>query len=924
MFWAKATKGAVGGLPVLSLEDHLIDVMEVARYLLSAQNPLRGNIEYAIGHELSQEEHSALIYGVALHDVGKYALPFQVKIGFGDLPDLRRALYIALRNRIRRELPKDRRSRDDLPEILGEDRAFREENRNTLSEHHSLSASFLADIPNGSITDSAVRDALFPGLNDAGWRGVANTMGATMAHHGGPIAPGPATELFWRAPEGFEHWDPIAALRSGSERIRHELGASPEELRVGFEKIAEWPSEAFAFLLGFTVMADWLGSDQRFFPIARPDSFSRKDAVAASAMRVAAGRSYPDIAALETAMRRLRTGIDHKFAEMELRDSQKAVLNCVLPSKGDVLLLEEETGQGKTMAAVLLWARLARERKVSGLTFLVPTKAAAKKLFSDDVSQIVAAFAPDTVPVLALPGYRDLLPPGHEMGPEELQPPHGVSSDPEEWARTQRHRAFAGLVSVGTVDQLMMAALPVKFGHLRSVCVAPNLLVIDEIHASDAYMNVLIEEIIRRHSALGGVTLLMSATLGEQARRNFIGMHSERAIEVPYPLLASSSRQRELIELPPASERPQKEFVFKIATGDAAAEVAREHALLGRRVLVIRNSVREAIATTTALEQMQTSGDLPTGCLFHVVYNGEKVYVPHHSRFAPADRKMLDEAIGEFLRPGLPPSPRIVVATQTAEQSLDIDVDVLVTDPCPMDCLLQRMGRVWRRISARKPDGIERPLGMEHPEVVLLEADISSIGESGNVANVGPDGAYDTLITAATLSLIKNAVKADRKLCVPKDCRQLVEQVLDPKESVELAAAYFDPNRVELWKQIQLSRESLEREIAYGVVYRWNAYPSEKDAHKPYDRGASAGKAHQERIATRLGLSDVPVMVGKGHVSALGNEIRSLSLPGNLAQHVVPPKEPIDLLKVSEGTYEFELGGRAWSYSRHGLVRMRK
>ncbi|MCM8832858.1 MAG: hypothetical protein NC816_02920, partial [Candidatus Omnitrophica bacterium] len=42
--------------------------------------------------------------------------------------------------------------------------------------------------------------------------------------------------------------------------------------------------------------------------------------------------------------------------------------------------------------------------------------------------------------------------------------------------------------------------------------------------------------------------------------------------------------------------------------------------------------------------------------------------------------------------------PKILVSTQVVEASLDIDADVLFTEIAPMDSLIQRMGRVMRRI----------------------------------------------------------------------------------------------------------------------------------------------------------------------------------------------------------------------------------
>jgi CRISPR-associated endonuclease/helicase Cas3 len=60
-----------------------------------------------------------------------------------------------------------------------------------------------------------------------------------------------------------------------------------------------------------------------------------------------------------------------------------------------------------------------------------------------------------------------------------------------------------------------------------------------------------------------------------------------------------------------------------------------------------------------------------------------------HSRFTFFDRRILERRIFDY--------PKIVVATQVVEVSLDIDYDVLFTEACYLDSLVQRAGRINRR-----------------------------------------------------------------------------------------------------------------------------------------------------------------------------------------------------------------------------------
>jgi len=112
---------------------------------------------------------------------------------------------------------------------------------------------------------------------------------------------------------------------------------------------------------------------------------------------------------------------------------------------------------------------------------------------------------------------------------------------------------------------------------------------------------------------------------------------------------------------------------------ERAARIARDAAQAGARVLLIRNTVQAAVETWQAVQ------DLGAGDLLLQVAGGPAL---HHGRFAAEDRALLDGAVERALaRDRRSSSGCIVVGTQTLEQSLDIDADFLVTDPCPMDVL---------------------------------------------------------------------------------------------------------------------------------------------------------------------------------------------------------------------------------------------
>lgn len=178
---------------------------------------------------------------------------------------------------------------------------------------------------------------------------------------------------------------------------------------------------------------------------------------------------------------------------------------------------------------------------VSGMYFAVPTRAAARQPHGRIDAALRRAYGPDAPEaVLAIPGMiRAGAAAGRALPDWQVLWDDRPAPAPARWAAEHATRFLSATVAVGTVDQAMLAALQVKHAHLRGSALSRSLLVIDEVHASDAYMTAVIERLLRGHLDAGGHALLMSATLGARARARWLDEPQLPALEdakcAPYP-----------------------------------------------------------------------------------------------------------------------------------------------------------------------------------------------------------------------------------------------------------------------------------------------------------------------------------------------------------------------------------------------------
>lgn len=733
----------------------------------------------------------------------------------------------------------------------------------------------------------------------------AAPLDAIMAHHGHLPAPSCLDPRLWHPVGGY---DPVEACRELVDAIHSwcPLAFEPPEPPA-------WTAPFGHAFAGLLTLADWLGSDAAVFRFPEQD-------VPDGRLRYAWAleRAHDRLSALQITPTALReagsarpwdwAGMFPKLAEPTF--AQRAMLGLAwpAPAQGRVCLIEAETGSGKTEAALVHFLDLFRRGEVDGMYLALPTRAAAAQIQTRVACSLQRLLGTAAAVGLAVPGYLPVEPENAALpDPSALLPDEAHNSMRDAlWAAERPKRYLAGWAMVGTIDQLLMGGLRVRHAQLRSAAMLRLLLVIDEVHASDVYMTAILRNLLAQHRAAGGHALLMSATLGSAARtrllaptRGPVAMPAfEDAVATPYPAVWAGSAGAPIAAAEDAPVTKTVTVVLEPEWRETTTVVGRaiEAARRGARVLVVRNSVRLAAATHQALEA--EAPDLAFG----VPDGGDGlVRCPHHARFAREDRLLLDRALEGVLGKDAPRDRgRVVVTTQTAEQSLDIDADLLITDLCPADVLLQRIGRLHRHRRER-PDGYAAPMVIV---VAPAEGELEGcIRDNGEVRDppLALGLVYPDLIGVVAT---RRALAARPVLQIPRDNRPLVEAASHPGHLEALAQALGGA-----WQR------------HWGAVLGVQGAHAQAAAHACLDWAGPIlplPSGLDERITTRLGLDDRAVELPDGTIGPFRRPISVITVPGRWLQGVTGDAVA-QADSGHDGVLTVTLGGRRFTCDRLGL-----
>ncbi|MTH95647.1 CRISPR-associated helicase Cas3' [Roseibium sp. RKSG952] len=567
---------------------------------------------------------------------------------------------------------------------------------------------------------------------------------------------------------------------------------------------------------------------------------------------------------------------------------------------GSLAIFESETGSGKTETSIAHFGRLLELGLVDGCFFALPTRTSAAQIHGRVRWAVDKMFGNGRVPVtLAVPGYLT----GGSTG-EEIIKSDNASPGPENWHAEMSKRYLASRFAVGTVDQILLSAMHAKHSTLRWSSFGRSLLIVDEVHASDAYMTRILAEVVERHVNRGGHAFLMSATLGSIAAQRFISRTAiatfssptlKEATALPYPCIRHViAGKLTTTPLPPVGRRKSVRIVTRNIMKNAAdvAELAAGHVRKGARVLVIRNTVRECVAVQKHLEKL-----LPPE---NILRTSNGTNVPHHGRFATEDRVEIDQAIERAFGKNSKRDAVVAVGTQTIEQSLDIDADILITDICPMDVLLQRLGRLHRHTQRMRPEGFEIPTAI----ALVPDHDLSDFTKKAD-HGIGTDRAYEQVTQVA---ITRKEIERRGMLVTPDDNRELVEACTHP-ESIERFVSenpdYEQQNSkaegYELARQTAAQSGLRDRDWRYG------------------DHVSDIPK----NAASRIGDHGIRLEFKRPCESVLGFNVRGVAIPSYLNKSSPEGLDVVEGLVVTNPCgIEFRVGADLFFYGRYGLEKL--
>ncbi|GAB2723030.1 CRISPR-associated helicase Cas3' [Kitasatospora kifunensis] len=560
------------------------------------------------------------------------------------------------------------------------------------------------------------------------WRRPAGAQFAVVVggHHGVPPEDPQITALR-RRPELLHGSGPAEALWQSVQAELLELCAQQAGV---VERLADWrqvqlPQAVQVLLSALVIVADWIASNRTLFPYvsAAGETGEAERAQAAWDQLDLPGPWQPAAPPSDTTeLFAARFDLPEGAKPRPVQEAAARIARTM--AAPGLLIVEAPMGEGKTEAALAATEVLAARSGAGGVFFALPTMATSNAMFPRLLDWLDRVPAPAGQQLSVLLAHskaalnrdfnqlrtargRSRLVSVEMDGAEELPRPGGeLRSAPAELVAHQwlsgRKKGMLSSFVAGTIDQLLFAGLKSRHLALRHLALAGKVVVIDEAHAYDAFMNCYLDRVLEWLGAYRVPVVVLSATLPAGRRAELAAAYAGASVQEQayaalatteaYPLITAVAPGHAPVQDQPAASGRASEVQVEALSDDLDVLTNRLASELvdGGCVLVVRNTVNRVLETAEALRKRF----------------GATAVTVAHARFVDADRAVKDEDLLARFGPmkaclAARPHRHIVVASQVAEQSLDVDFDLLVTDLAPIDLLLQRTGRLHRHSRVR-------------------------------------------------------------------------------------------------------------------------------------------------------------------------------------------------------------------------------
>ena len=736
--WAKK-KEKDGIFYWLSLKRHLEDTREIMGLLWEHWLSEGQRVYITKSMKVEEDEAKSLAMFVgAIHDIGKATPAFQIQRGFQNSEDLDFLLLEKL----------ERKGFSGIKDLELTDRG---------KTPHAYAGEVICRLA---------------GMN----RGIASIIGA---HHGIPMKENYNLTSFIEAYTANFYQE-----EKEDSPICKKWKATQEELlswaleNCGYknvENLPRCPKPTQLLLSGLLIMADWIASNEDYFPLFSLQNEDSQELCGAIAKQEDRKKEETQISErVESAW--LKWTQNQTWEATQLFDAKQAYQNSFhfmprdfqekvfteIAGAEDIglVILEAPMGCGKTEAALMTAEQLAGKQQCAGVFFGLPTQASSNGIFPR-VESWVDSLGQENQEKLSLRLSHGKAALNEEFQTLSRNCSEGIDSDGEktkyvyvnEWF-SGRKKAMLDDFIVGTVDHLLLMALKQKHLMLRHLGFSKKVVIIDEVHAYDAYMGQYLYMVLQWLGAYKVPTIILSATLPIERRKDLMKYYLKgRGIKEKdignfdflktesYPLL-TFSKGSEVESFSDFQEEKEKKVTLYQLDEENLVDTVKSLSKNGAVIGIIVNTVGRAQRITKDLLEA-----FP-----------EEVHLLH-SRFIDTDRiKKEKELLKKIGKNAERPKRFIVVGTQVIEQSLDIDFDLMISDLCPVDLLIQRIGRLHRH-------KIERP--KEHSESRLY---LMGISESFDFEK-GSRRVYGDYL------LIKTQCALGESISIPRDISPLVQDV---------------------------------------------------------------------------------------------------------------------------------------------------